>query len=360
MKMTQEVRDGVKIVRIEGRLDSVTAAEFGRTLAELVRAGERRFALDIAAVDYVSSAGLRELMLLAKQMKAADGRVALFRPTEPVRELLRVAGFSLVIQAFAEEAALRAYLAQANDPAAVAGAPGSACHLLSVAEELFLLALDETTGALKPLSKGLLGRALAGAALMELALLNRVDVDLKELRLAGRAPTGDSLLDAILDEIAAAPAVRSSADWLDLLAHQGVAIQERVRDRLIRKKILQEERNRLIRAFQAPRQSVLKEGEIKDVKIRLRDMVFSPGVPDPRDVLILSLAAACKLLDGVFTPVELERVKNRIAALAQLDLIGHEVAEAIFRIGQGLDMEILMLRSRNIAGLAAGGPALPM
>src|SRR5579862_1404356 len=88
--------------------------------------------------------------------------------------------------------------------------------MLGFVEEMVLLQLDETQGGFAELPQAAADIVLAGAAMMELALQNRVDADLERLFVVDGGPTGDAMLDdalALLGEAGAptTPPRRSSA-----------------------------------------------------------------------------------------------------------------------------------------------------
>jgi anti-anti-sigma factor len=89
-----EVRErGVVIVAPVGRIDSTTSDRLEQHLLTLVAAGERKIVVDFAGVEYISSAGLRVMLALAKKMKDARGLVALCAMGEPVKMVFNLAGF---------------------------------------------------------------------------------------------------------------------------------------------------------------------------------------------------------------------------------------------------------------------------
>jgi anti-anti-sigma factor len=91
MEIREERRDGVLILVASGRFDSVTSADLEARL--LPAAGERPLVLDLAGVEYVSSAGLRVLLKLARRMKDAGGELLLCAMGDPVRQVFDLAGF---------------------------------------------------------------------------------------------------------------------------------------------------------------------------------------------------------------------------------------------------------------------------
>jgi anti-anti-sigma factor len=84
-----------------GRVDHATAGEFEAALApHLARcaAGQDHLVLDLAGVDYISSAGLRVLMLAAKRAKAQGGFLAVAAVRPLVQEILEISKFTLVLR----------------------------------------------------------------------------------------------------------------------------------------------------------------------------------------------------------------------------------------------------------------------
>lgn len=91
----------VVVLSPSGRVDHATAEELESALApHLARCGEGQdhVVLDFAGVDYISSAGLRILMLAAKQAKAQRGFLAVAAVQPLVQEILEISKFTLVIR----------------------------------------------------------------------------------------------------------------------------------------------------------------------------------------------------------------------------------------------------------------------
>jgi len=91
MEIREERPDGTLVLAPSGRLDSVTSADLERRL--MAAAGERRLVVDLAGVEYVSSAGLRVFLKLARRVKDAGGTLVLCAMGEPVRQVFDLAGF---------------------------------------------------------------------------------------------------------------------------------------------------------------------------------------------------------------------------------------------------------------------------
>jgi anti-anti-sigma factor len=96
-----ERRDGdILILSPVGRIDNDTSQAFQtRLLGALTQAGAAAL-VDFSAVEYISSAGLRALMMGSKQSKASNGRLAVAALAPVVKEIFEISRFSLVVQVF--------------------------------------------------------------------------------------------------------------------------------------------------------------------------------------------------------------------------------------------------------------------
>jgi anti-anti-sigma factor len=104
MNITDETLDGAAVVHLEGNLDTTTAPEVMAHLDALIEAGTTTLIIDFAAVDFVSSAGLRVLLATAKKLRP-DGSLRLYGLNDSVREVFDVSGFSTIIPIFDDQAA---------------------------------------------------------------------------------------------------------------------------------------------------------------------------------------------------------------------------------------------------------------
>ena len=94
MTINQTVQDGIAVLSPSGRIDTTTSPRLDETLTQVVGGGARDVIVDFAACDYISSAGLRVLLVLAKRMRGAGGRLVLCGMPAPVRQVFDLAGFA--------------------------------------------------------------------------------------------------------------------------------------------------------------------------------------------------------------------------------------------------------------------------
>jgi len=84
---------GVVTLQIIGRIDSLTAQTVEQYLENLSESGERTIVIDFTRISYISSAGLRVLLLFQKQLKKVDGEIILCSLSPTIADVFRMSGF---------------------------------------------------------------------------------------------------------------------------------------------------------------------------------------------------------------------------------------------------------------------------
>lgn len=97
--------DGVRQVSLAGRLDSATSGDFEKDLHPLFAASGVRALLDFSSLDYISSAGLRVVLMTAKRARQAQGRLVLCGLQPHVREVFEISGFLKILSVADDQAA---------------------------------------------------------------------------------------------------------------------------------------------------------------------------------------------------------------------------------------------------------------
>lgn len=97
MKIAKVEKEGVVCLKIDGRLDAKTASEAESTVKEVLREGRPHLLFDLSGMDYISSAGLRVILMAVKELRSKKGKVALCALTPYVKEIFDVSNFSSII-----------------------------------------------------------------------------------------------------------------------------------------------------------------------------------------------------------------------------------------------------------------------
>lgn len=97
MKIAQQNKDGIICLKIDGRLDADSAPEAETAVKDIIQAGSLRLLFDLSEMDYISSAGLRVILMAVKALRAKQGKVVLCGLTPYVKEIFDVSNFSSII-----------------------------------------------------------------------------------------------------------------------------------------------------------------------------------------------------------------------------------------------------------------------
>lgn len=207
--------------------------------------------------------------------------------------------------------------------------------MLSFVEETTLLLLDDDSGEFVDMPVSGFGTVIAGAALMDLAMHNRVDTDLEKLTVVDKTPTGDAILDDALAQLSQKPEDAQGMRILEAIDRVALKAQDYSAEalkRLVDRGILRQDSGRFLWMFRTRRYPVIDNREEQEVKARLRQLLLTDEIPDPRDIVLICLVAACELMELILTPEELTKAEPRIEQLRKMDLIGQAVAKAVREI----------------------------
>jgi anti-sigma B factor antagonist len=96
LEIQHQKTNDICIIQISGKLDSNTSPEFETKLMSFINSGESKILLDCKDLDYISSAGLRVLLLAAKVLKNSGGKIVLSSLKEHIHEVFNIAGFTSI------------------------------------------------------------------------------------------------------------------------------------------------------------------------------------------------------------------------------------------------------------------------
>lgn len=100
MKITEKKKDDVTILSVDGKIDSNSSESFEKKLIELLEQKEKKLLLDFSLVDYISSAGLKAMLIAVKKAKNINAKLAISNPNENVANIINMAGFSAMMPYF--------------------------------------------------------------------------------------------------------------------------------------------------------------------------------------------------------------------------------------------------------------------
>ncbi len=97
MELKVSSRADATLVSVVGRMDAVSSPQFEKEVGRLIDEGNKNFVIDLKDLDYISSSGLRSVLVIAKKLKVKDGKVMLASLQAVVKEVFDISGFSNII-----------------------------------------------------------------------------------------------------------------------------------------------------------------------------------------------------------------------------------------------------------------------
>ena len=103
MEISVKTVDEIKVLEFKGKLDTQTFPDAQDQLSELIDKGEMKILVNLEKLDYISSAGLRVLLVAAKQLKPGGGEIRICSLTDVVKEVFDISGFVTIFKVFGSE-----------------------------------------------------------------------------------------------------------------------------------------------------------------------------------------------------------------------------------------------------------------
>ena len=97
MEINYTREDTILTAGLQGRIDGANALEFESSLKDAVKKGDSTLVIDCSELSYISSAGLRVILLVAKSLRKDDVKFALYALSDAIFEVFQVSGFDQII-----------------------------------------------------------------------------------------------------------------------------------------------------------------------------------------------------------------------------------------------------------------------
>ena len=184
-------------------------------------------------------------------------------------------------------------------------------------------------GALDRLHEARLDYAIAGASLIDLSFAGRIDSEPAQLFVVNAAPTGDELLDEVLERIAGDHSNRPILYWVSEISHYAHELRRARLRRLRARAVTRKCNGRQQIEFRWGQDPQVDPEVVGCIREHLLDLLHSQAIPEPEDVALVSLARASGLFDVLLSKKERKRVEPRVLHLAKMDIIGQRVNHAL-------------------------------
>jgi hypothetical protein len=202
-------------------------------------------------------------------------------------------------------------------------------YFLNIPEEIYLLSIDENGQQNFSFKSEAFDYLIAASILMDLSIKHCIDADQRYIIPDKVTPTGDILLDQVIDEIVDFGNTRRIEDWIAYLSIHGQMYRDEIITSLIQKKVLKIENEKIFWFFLKRKYPLVDDTELEEVQTRIRNLVFSDELPEEQDIAIVSILSNANMLGSVFTDEEIANYQDRISQIAKMDFIGQMIASLL-------------------------------
>ena len=110
LEITEAKLGDVVCLELIGRLDTNTSSQLEEVIGALIDKGEKRFVVDFSRLEYISSSGLRALLLAAKRLKTLQGGLVLCALNEHIQKIFDISALSSIFPiVHSQEEAIKSY-----------------------------------------------------------------------------------------------------------------------------------------------------------------------------------------------------------------------------------------------------------
>ncbi|MCE2392317.1 MAG: STAS domain-containing protein [Proteobacteria bacterium] len=97
MEISTDRQDGRLTARVKGRITSNNATEFAEELRAAIGDEDHAVILDLENLSYISSAGIRSILMIATNLSSRKTPFVICSPADPIREVFEISGFDKLI-----------------------------------------------------------------------------------------------------------------------------------------------------------------------------------------------------------------------------------------------------------------------
>lgn len=99
MEITIKKDSGITVVYPSGRIDTSTAKNFEEGIMKII-SDNQEIIISFSEINYISSAGLRVILVAGKKIASVKGQLALADMSEKIREVFKMSGFDKILKIY--------------------------------------------------------------------------------------------------------------------------------------------------------------------------------------------------------------------------------------------------------------------
>lgn len=165
---------------------------------------------------------------------------------------------------------------------------------LTLSEKLLLIALDDEKGNFVSLGASM-QFGLAGAVLMELSILRKIELRDKLVYINNRTLVNSKILNEAINLIAKSEKPRKLGRWISTLSSKAEKWKKQILQSLVQKNILVEKQKRFLGIIPYKRYPMINPGFENKLKDRLRNIISENASADDHELMLIGLIHSCDL-----------------------------------------------------------------
>ena len=100
MNVVTSEKNGVVVLTVEGSIDATTVTQFDAEWKKVLEGGAKKLAIEMSGLEYISSAGLRGILMLAKMGNIKGASLAFVGLRAMVADMFKLSGFDSILKTY--------------------------------------------------------------------------------------------------------------------------------------------------------------------------------------------------------------------------------------------------------------------
>jgi hypothetical protein len=201
--------------------------------------------------------------------------------------------------------------------------------MLTLPEELLLLAIQDEKGSLVTSSSFAINYGIAGAILLELAFEDYIEYKEKRIVVRKRAYKENSVFNEALKHIKELPKEKNARYWISRLTAKIKKLRKRILDQLVDKKILYKNERKVLWIFTSTTYPIKDSTPKSEIKTKIREAILHGKKHDDRTIALIALVNACGFINQIFTKGERKLAKIKIEEIMKKNVIAKAVIDTV-------------------------------
>lgn len=226
--------------------------------------------------------------------------------------------------------------------------------MFNLAEDLYLLALQDDKGSLAGMVSMFANYMAAGAVLIDLNLQGRIHLENDQVKVANPAPLGDPVLDRALEMMAQSKTSLPPAKWVQQFSKLYKELHGLMTARLIKNRVIKRVDKRILGIFPVQRYPLRRKKYKRELLRGVRSAILRNRAPDERMMGMIRLIYVTGLVNVIFQRDERRKAKEKIMELLKAESLSTDMDQADNTIAKAVERSINVKKIQH-AVMHSGG-----